>query len=84
LEPPITTEIHAGKIAPLTTEIQASKIPLRLRTAGALIFLGVLIEILTLEWNSPIAFLVFLGMGGLLIGLGVVFYLLSIVSPSMS
>jgi hypothetical protein len=80
----MTTEIHASKIAPLNTEIHASNITLRLRTAGALIFLGVLIEAFTLEWNSPIAFLVFLGIGGLLIGLGVVFYLLSLVSPSLS
>jgi hypothetical protein len=76
--------IHATKIAPLNTEIHVSKIALRLRIAGALIFLGVLIEAFTLDWNNPIAFLVFLGIGGLLIGLGAVFYLLSVVSPSIA
>lgn len=54
----------------------------RLRIAGALIFVGLLIEALTLSWNNPIAFLVFLGIGGLLILIGIVFYLLSLVSPS--
>ena len=66
----------------MTAEIHANKIASRLRIAGALIFLGVLIEAFTLNWNNPIAFLVFLGIGGLFIGLGVVFYLLSLVSPS--
>jgi uncharacterized membrane protein len=66
----------------MIAEIQMTKIEPRLRIAGALIFLGLLIEALTLEWNSPMAFLVFLGVGGLLIGLGVVFYLFSLVSPS--
>ena len=66
----------------MSTEIQIPEIARRLRIAGALIFLGLLIEALTLEWNSPMAFLVFLGLGGLLIGLGVAFYLFSLVSPS--
>jgi hypothetical protein len=66
----------------MSTDIQIPEIARRLRIAGALIFLGLLIEALTLEWNSPMAFLVFLGLGGLLIGLGVVFYLFSLVSPS--
>lgn len=58
------------------------KMTARLRVAGALIFVGLLIEALTLSWNNPIAFLVFLGIGGLLILIGIVFYLLSLVSPS--
>lgn len=58
------------------------KMTARLRIAGALIFVGLLIEALTLSWNNPIAFLVFLGIGGLLILIGIVFYLLSLVSPS--
>ena len=58
------------------------KMTARLRMAGVLIFIGLLIEGLTLTWNNPIAFLVFLGIGGLLIGLGILFYLLSLVSAS--
>lgn len=54
----------------------------RLRIAGVLIFVGLLIEGFTLTWNNPIAFVVFLGIGGLLIVAGIVLYLLSLVSPS--
>ena len=54
----------------------------RLRLAGVLIFCGLLIEAFTLTWNNPIAFLVFLGIGGLLMALGILFYLLSLVSLS--
>ncbi len=63
-------------------ETNELKMTARLRIAGALIFVGLLIEALTLSWNNPIAFLVFLGIGGLLILIGIVFYLLSLVSPS--
>ena len=55
----------------------------RLRIAGVLVFLGLLIEALTLTWNNPIAFLVFLA-GGLLIAVGILFYLLSLVSPPVT
>ena len=68
----------------MNTEVQTRSIASRLRIAGTLIFFGLLIEAFTLTWNNPIAFLVFLGIGGLLIGLGIVFYLLSLVSPSVS
>ena len=53
----------------------------RLRIASVLVFIGLLIEGFTLMWNNPIAFLVFLGIGGLLMFIGIVFYLLSLVSP---
>ena len=66
----------------MSVEIQITEIERRLRIAGALIFVGLLIEAVTLQWNSPMTFLVFLGLGGLLIGLGVVFYLFSLVSSS--
>ncbi|HWC18129.1 MAG TPA: hypothetical protein VG498_14000 [Terriglobales bacterium] len=62
-------------------EIQEQKIAPRLRLAGILIALGLLVELFTLAWNNPIAFLVFLGLGGLLIFAGIVIYLLSLVSP---
>jgi len=63
-------------------EIHESKIALRLRIAGVLILLGLLVETFTLRWNNPIAFLVFLGIGGLLIFGGLAVYLLSLVSPA--
>ena len=63
-------------------DVQELKMSARLRIAGVLILLGLLIEGFTLTWNNPIAFLVFLGIGGLLIVIGIVFYLLSLASLS--
>ena len=63
-------------------ETNGLKITARLRIAGVLVFLGLVIEAFTLTWNNPIAFLVFLGIGGLLTVIGILFYLLSLVSPS--
>jgi len=57
------------------------KMTARLRIASVLVFIGLLIEGFTLMWNNPIAFLVFLGLGGLLMFIGIVFYLLSLLSP---
>lgn len=63
-------------------DTNAMKMTARLRIAGVLVFVGLLIEAFTLTWNNPIAFIVFLAVGGLMIGLGILFYLLSLVSPS--
>ena len=52
----------------------------RLRIAGTLVVLGLLVELLSLLWSHPLAFLVFLGVGGLLIGAGILIYLYSVVS----
>jgi predicted membrane channel-forming protein YqfA (hemolysin III family) len=52
----------------------------RLRIAGILIVLGLVVELLTLAWNNPISFIVFLGAGGLMMFLGIVIYLWSLVS----
>ena len=52
----------------------------RLRIAGVLIVVGLVIEGWTLRWNSPIGFLVFLGLGGLFIACGVLVYLLTLVA----
>lgn len=52
----------------------------RLKTAGALILLGLLVEIVCLVWKGPLAFLVFISVGGLFVVLGIVAYLLSLLS----
>ena len=54
----------------------------RLQIAGVLVVLGLIVEAWTLRSNNPIAFLIFLGIGGLMIFLGIVIYLLSLVSPA--
>ena len=52
----------------------------RLQQSGILVILGLLVEILCLLWSRPIAFVVFLGGGGLFLGLGVLVYLFALVS----
>jgi hypothetical protein len=52
----------------------------RLRAAGILIMLGLLVEALSLIWNHPLSFVAFLGIGGLMMFAGIVIYLTSLVS----
>ena len=52
----------------------------RLRVAGAIAFLGVLIEALALLWTHPTAFLAFALIGIPLVLLGVLIFLWSLVS----
>ena len=52
----------------------------RLQFSGILLILGLLVEALCLFWTQPIAFVLFLALGGLLQGLGVLVYLFSLVS----
>lgn len=52
----------------------------RLRIAGILVITGLLVEALCLVWSKPIAFVVLVCIGGALIGLGVLFFLYSLVS----
>ncbi len=56
----------------------------RLRLAGLLVSLGLIVEAVTLFWSHPTAFLVFLGLGGLLVGAGVLLYLFAIATFSSS
>jgi hypothetical protein len=52
----------------------------RLRIAGVLIFMGLIVEALSLIWNHPLSFVAFVGIGGLLLFLGIVVYLTALVS----
>jgi hypothetical protein len=52
----------------------------RLRISGILVILRLLVEALCLVWSKPIAFVVLVCMAGALIGLGVLFFLYSLVS----
>jgi uncharacterized membrane protein YczE len=54
------------------------RLPQRLKLAGLLLVLGLLIESVTLFWPHPTAFLAFLLVGGVLVAAGVVLYLLAI------
>jgi hypothetical protein len=52
----------------------------RIRLAGVLLIGGLLVELVTLRWSHPTAFLFFLLLGGLLMALGIIIYLLTLVS----
>ncbi len=52
----------------------------RVRMAAALVFTGLLIEFLSLHWNSPLAFLLAAFVGIPLIGVGIMIFLYSLVS----
>jgi uncharacterized membrane protein YczE len=59
---------------------QTTKVERRIRVAGILLIAGLLVEIVTLRWSHPTAFLFFLLLGGVLMALGIAIYLFSIVS----
>jgi hypothetical protein len=56
-------------------EIRDEVITKKIRIAGLFILLGLVVEGLSLMWNHPLSFVAFLGIGGLLLGVGVVVYL---------
>ena len=59
---------------------QPTKIERRIRLAGTLLISGLVVELITLRWGRPTAFLFFLLISGLLMALGIGVYLLSLVS----
>ncbi|MGH9855094.1 MAG: hypothetical protein ACREBD_35125 [Blastocatellia bacterium] len=59
---------------------QPTKIEKRIRLAGILLIAGLLVELVTLRWSHPTAFLFFLLLGGTLMALGIIVYLFSLVS----
>lgn len=59
-----------------------NQIEKRLQIAGTLLIVGLLIEALCMLWKSPLAFILFAAIGGLLLGVGVAVYLVSLVSSA--
>ena len=59
----------------------ANPIEKRLQIAATLIILGLLVEAVCELWARPLAFLIFVGIGMLLMFAGIVFYLFSLVTP---
>jgi hypothetical protein len=49
-----------------------------LQVSSALVILGLIVEIITLEWFHPLAFVLFAFVGASLIGLGILVYLASL------
>jgi hypothetical protein len=52
----------------------------RLKVAAYLLIGGLLIEAGTLYWVNPLSFMLFIGLGGTLVGLGIIVYLVAIVA----
>jgi len=50
-----------------------------LQVSSSLIILGLLVEIVTLLWFHPLSFVLFIFVGAILIGLGILVYLGSLV-----
>ena len=52
----------------------------RLRASAVLVMLGLVVEIVSLTWRHPTAFILFVGVGGTLMAAGMLWFLYSIVS----
>jgi hypothetical protein len=66
-------------------KLRAIGIQRSLQVSSGLIVLGLLVEIVSLLWFHPLSFVLFAFVGVILIGLGIVVYLISLVfavSPS--
>jgi hypothetical protein len=60
--------------------VAATPIERRIRWSGLIIALGLLIQLCTLFWTHPLAFMAFLLIGCPLVALGLLLYLHSLVS----
>jgi len=56
----------------------------KLRISGILLILGLVVEALSLCWNTTLSFMSFVVVGGLLFGAGILLFLYSLLSPSTS
>jgi hypothetical protein len=60
--------------------LSVNQVEKRRQAAGVFIVLGLVIEALCLIWSTPIAFVIFVAISGLLMFFGIVLYLYSLVS----
>lgn len=60
------------------------RIERRIRWAGLLISFGLIIQMITLIWVHPLAFMAFLLIACPLVAAGILFFLYSIVTPEIS
>jgi hypothetical protein len=44
-----------------------------------MVMVGLVVEAITLYWSNPTSFIFFVGVGALLVGIGIVIYLIAIV-----
>ncbi len=60
--------------------LASNRLQRRLQIAGIFLILGLSVEALCLFWAKPIAFVIFVAFGGFLLFVGIVTYLISLVS----
>ena len=72
-----TVTLHAPKSMP----VPAHHIELRIRRAGILIGTGLVLQVLTLLSLHPLAFMAFLLVACPLVGIGILLYLYTLVTP---
>jgi len=58
--------------------LSANPFERRLQFSGILLILGLLVEAVCLFWTRPLAFVLFLSVGGLLLALGILVFLVSL------
>jgi len=61
-------------------QTQANPIHAKLRLSGIFIVLGLVVQALSLLWNHPLSFIAFITVGGFLLAVGIVLYLLTLVN----
>jgi hypothetical protein len=59
--------------------VTATTIERRIRWSGILIVAGLIVQMMTLPWTHPLAFMCFLLIGCPLVAVGILFYLYSLV-----
>ncbi len=55
----------------------------KLQLSGIILILGLVVEAMCLLGHGPIAFMLFVGLGGVLFAVGILLYLYSLVSPKV-
>jgi hypothetical protein len=58
----------------------ASRLQRKLKTAAYFLIAGLAVEGITLHWAHPTSFLLFTGLGGILVLAGIAIYLIAIVT----
>lgn len=64
----------------MTLTSTSSRLQRKLTTAAYLLTAGLLVEGTTLYWAHPTSFLLFIGLGGILVGAGIATYLFALVT----